>query len=244
MPDIFSQEEVKQTPVEAPSQTQPATQSLYEDLLKGIVNESGQPKYQSVDVALQALKASQEYIPQLKQKETALEAEVRQLKEELAKRSSVEEVVERLKAQQQPVLQDTPVHTGLDENAVLGILAKRDAEAVALANIKNVSDQLTAKYGDKAKDVLQQKVTELGISPQALKDLSAQSPAAVMALFGNSGIKSTSPVSNSFNLPMEKKEEVIERPAKSLLIGASTQDQIEFMRKIKAKVYADYGITE
>lgn len=244
MSDIFSPKEVKQTPVETPLPSIPSP-SLYEDLLKDIVNESGQPKYQSVDVALQALKASQEYIPQLRQKESALEAEVRQLREELAKRSSVEEVVERLKQAQAPTApQITTVPSGLDENAVLGILAKRDAETVALANIKSVSDRLTAKYGDKAKEVLQQKITELGISAQSLKELSAQSPAAVFALFGGSGVKPTSPVSSSYNLPLEKKEGVLERPTKSLLVGASDKERIEYMRKIKADVYAKYGITE
>ncbi|MGL4584094.1 MAG: hypothetical protein ACRCVU_14075 [Flavobacterium sp.] len=244
MTDIFATEQPVVTQPQVVENTTTSS-NPYDTLLAEIKNEAGQPKYQSVEVALQSLKASQEYIPQLKQKESALEAELAQLKAELEKRKTVEETVERLAAQQQPVVKETPSISGLDENAVLGILAKRDALNVANANINKVQETLVGKYGDKAIEVLNQKSIELGISVQAIKDIAATSPAAALALFGQAATtKMVSPVSSSFSVPMQKKEDALQRPVKSLLSGASTADQIAFMRQIKAKIMADNGFTE
>jgi hypothetical protein len=65
----------------------------------------------------------------------------------------------------------------------------------------------------------------------------------VLALF-NTKQPSTTPTSSSYNFGLQTPtQEVVKRPEKSLLCGSSSKDQMEFMKQIKAEVYAKHGIT-
>ena len=244
---VFSQQDqATQPPAE---QQQQAPANAYQDLLAGIKNEAGLPKYATIDEALKALAHSQAYIPEVKGQLTQAEQELARLRADLEQRNSLEEVVSRLAKPNQPEpVVNQPSGSGLDESAVMKLvqqhLEQREATTVATANQQQVEAALRAKFGDKATDVVKQRASELGLTPQALGELSSKSPQAVLALFNTSGT-SPKPTTSSVNIPSTFHQAlVLERPTKSLLTGASAKEQAAYMAQVRAQVYQENGINQ
>lgn len=241
-----------QNPAATPpvEQQQQAPTNAYQDLLNGIKNEQGLPKYATIDEALKALAHSQAYIPDVKNQLTQREQELVQLRAELEQRKSLEEVVSRLATQNQPEpVVNQPAGSGLDESAVMKLvqqhLEQREATTVAQANELQVSDALRAKYGDKSASMVEQRAAELGLTKQALGELSRKSPQAVLALFNAPGAAAPKPTTSSVNIPANfKPDSTLERPTKSLLTGASMKDQAAYMAQVREKVYKEHGINQ
>lgn len=245
---VFGEQAPATQPAVDPQQQAPA--NAYQDLLAGIKNEQGLPKYATLDEALKALAHSQAYIPDVKNQLTQREQELVQLRAELEQRKSLEEVVSRLATQNQPEpVANQPVGSGLDESAVMKLvqqhLEQREATTVAQANELQVSDALRAKYGDKSAAMVEQRAAELGLTKQALGELSRKSPQAVLALFNTSGASAPKPTFSSVNIPAgNKPDTTLERPTKSLLTGASMKDQAAYMAQVREKVYKEHGINQ
>jgi hypothetical protein len=244
-PDIFaaSQEQVK-----APDQ---APQTEYADLLKSIVNENGQQKYDSLPKALEGLTHAQQYIPQLKTELQLKEQELVTLRNELAQRASVEDVVTRLTAQKQDLEGQgkPPESSGLNEQAVLQLVQQALGQAKATDQAKQnhaqVQQALSSKFGDKAAEVVASKARELGTTTDQLGQLASQNPAMVLALFNTSAQPIVKPTTGSVNLPSYQQERPpLERPAKSVLSGATSKQQKDYMLKVRDEVYARHGITQ
>lgn len=238
----FNSNQSQETPVQEPSQA-----SAFTDQLSKIRNEKGEQKYNSVDTALEALSHSQSYIPQLKTDLEAKEAEIARLTEELNKRAAVEDVVTKLTAQQaQP--ETTPQVSGLNEQDVLNLVqnfsTKQQQEQAALANEKKVSDALFGQYGEKTQEVVSTKAAELGMTVEALQNLSRTSPQAALQLFGSVSGKTAPRTSGSVNIPPSytTNSTDVAPPEKSLLRGASTKEQIDYLRKIRESVYQKHNI--
>lgn len=248
-PGIFDQQVAEP---QQQQQQQPSTEVNFADLLKDIRNESGEQKYDSLPKALEGLKNAQAYIPQLKTELQTKDAEIANLKAKLEQAGALEEVVSRLTAsQQQPTGKEQPPATnGLDEQAVMNlvknVLQQSEQQKSAQSNIVKVQDALTAKFGDKTVEALEAKAKELGTTRQQLGELASQNPALVLALFGTSVSTGVKPTTGSVTIPSsyQPPREELKRPEKSLLSGATSKDQAEFMRKIKEDVYAKYGVTE
>lgn len=232
----------QETPAQDPSQT-----SAFTDLLGKIRNENGEQKYNDIPKALDALAHSQSYIPQLKSEVEAKEAEIKRLTEELNKRAAVEDVVQKLTAQQaQP--ETTPRVSGLSEQEVLNLVqnfsAKQSAQTQAINNEKQVSDALFSKFGEKTGDVVASRAAELGMTVEALKTLSQTSPQAALQLFGTQVQPSARATSGSINIGVQPQRESLDvpRPEKSLLRGATTNEQIDYLRKIRESVYKKHNV--
>lgn len=252
-PNMFQDEvpaQVTPTQEAAPQNTSVPADDQLANLLTGIKNENGQPKYDSVPKALEGLAHAQAYIPQLKAELSQRDQEIARLREELNKRESVEDVVSRLTAtQRENESQGTPPATsGLNEEAVLQLVQKalgqQKAYDQAAQNQAQVQQALTSKFGEKAHEAVKAKASELGISPQKLGQLASESPAMVLALFNTSAQPTVKPTTGSQHIPATYMPEQpkLERPAKSLLSGATSKEQTEFMRKVKADVYAKLGV--
>jgi hypothetical protein len=212
--------------------------SLFADQLKSITAEDGRAKYNSVDDALKALKHSQEYIPQLKGKVDSYEAKIAQLEAELAKRSSVEEAVSRLTATESQTAQPAQ---GLDvqavESLVSQVLSKREQQGVAQQNEKVVEQALAEKFGANAYAELRNKASELGMPVGDLRKLAQQSPKAFLAFFPDKTRDAQYNLSgiNTAAIKPAEKSTVVARPEKSVLMGASSQEQAaEFRRHYEA----------
>lgn len=241
---VFTDQAVQAT---QPQVTQ-AAPNPYEDLLKGIKNEAGLPKYATLEDALNALKHSQDYIPQVKSQLSQKEQELADLRAKLEQTASLEEVVSRLTKPNQPEPQDNhPKGSGLDESAVMQLVQQQlEANArsqSAYSNQQQVETALKAKYGDKTADVVKQRAAELGLTPQALGELSSKSPQAVLALFNTQGSQGPKPTTSSVNTSsFSQPQPTLERPTKSLLTGASSKEQAAYMTKIREEVYRKNGI--
>jgi len=232
----------QETPVQQPSQ-----ESAFTNQLSMIKNENGEQKYNDVPKALDALAHSQSYIPQLKSEVDTQAAEIARLTEELSKRAAVEDVVGKLTAQQaQP--ESTPQVSGMNEQEVLNLVqnfsAQQSAQTQASSNEKQVSDALFGQYGDKTQEVVASKASELGMTVEALQSLSQTSPQAALQLFNQaSGSPAPKATSGSVNIPTSfQKEEGLAPPEKSLLRGASTKEQIEYLHKVRDAVYQKHNV--
>lgn len=229
---------------ETPEQVVTPQGDVFGDQLKAITAEDGRQKYGTVEKALDALAHSQTLIPTLQQQLAALEQEKTQLREELAKRDGVQEVVDSLTTHQQQVNEGNPSVTQFGEEDVVKILEQRNAMSTQQGNTQKVNDTLINTYGDKAAETVANKAKELNTTPQALEELARTSPDMVLALFQTKQT-STSFTGSTYNIGHQTpKREALKRPEKSLLSGAKSSDQMEFMRQVKAEVYAKHGITE
>lgn len=246
-PDVFNS-----TPAEPQQQQQVPAPSgdAFSDLLKHIVNENGQQKYDSIPKALEGLAHAQNFIPQLKSEVQTKDAEIARLRAELEQKQALEEVVGRLTATQQTNVKDEPpVTSGLDEQAVMNLvrqtLAQKEQQESAQSNILKVQETLSSKYGEKTVEVLEAKARELGTTRQELGKLASQNPQLVLALFNVTASSGAKPTTSSVTLPSsyQPAREELKRPEKSLLSGATSAEQRDFMRKIKEETYAKYGVT-
>lgn len=242
---LFSQEQ--------PTQEVPATSSVdaLATKLFAIKNEQGEPKYDSLEKALGALDASQKFIPQLKDENERLKAELEALRADVSKRETVEEVIARFTTNRQPT---ETAHTseapkGLDEAAVQEMLQRtlteREEQTVASQNVSSVRNALVAKYGEKAQEQVSAKARELGLSMDQVSQLAASAPQAVLSWFQASPSPSGAPLRSTVSLPQNNGPDKLKAPEKSLMRGgASGKDLAEFMARIKQEVYRENDITE
>ena len=236
---VFSNDKEKQTP----AITDPS-QSAFSDQLGMIKNDEGAQKYDTVAKALDALAHSQAFIPQLKAEAEGKEAEIVELKKQLASRATVEDVVSRLTPDPEPEVGIPPQTVGLGKEDVLKMLetftTDRATASQAQANEAQVSNMLRSKYGDKTSEVLSNKAQEMGMSVQDLQALAQKSPIVVQSMFQLSGESTT--FTQSDYSPREEVRAPLEPPTKSLLRGASTKDQVEYFHKIRDEVYKKHDV--
>lgn len=245
MSDSLFNDEGTPTPASNPLET---SAELFATKLMSIRNERGEPKYDSIEKALDALNHSQTYIPQLKHEKETLEQEVARLREDLAKRQGVEEVIARLSPQphtEAPTTQAAPV--ALDEAAVQQMLQRAltaaESKKLAEQNLSAVRTALVAKFGEKAADEVKTKAAALGLPMSEVDRIAATSPSAVLAWFNaSSPASSSAPVRSTVTLPPSGDPTKVSRPEKSILRGASSKDQAEFMRRIREEVFREHGI--
>lgn len=248
---VFDQNTLKTTTTVAPI----GSPDVLADKLKSIVNKDGQPKYNDIEKALDALVHSQTHIERLEAEAAERNAELEKVRTRAAEAEALETIIERLRPTN-PEEKKTTSTTGTSEAATVAQLEevierglqRREAMKQAQDNLKLVNDTLLAKFGgdmNKTKEAVAAKAQELGLSPANLAALSSQSPAAVLAYFGETAGRASPTVSSSTTLlsPPSNDDE-LKRPEKSLLLGAKTKDQKAFMAEIRKQVYKKHGITE
>lgn len=234
-------------PTQAPAQIVPETDKLT-TMLAEIKNEQGEAKYGSLEDAMKALAHSQAYIPELKTQLQEREAELANLRLDMAKQQGVQETLSRFTtAPQEPQVDQTPVQEPTQDIEALvsrqfSAFTQRQAEE---ANLKSVDDAVLSMYGEKAGDFISTKSKELGLTPQALESMAKTSPKAAMALLGIEGKpRNVSGVNaGSYRTDgMAPKTERVQKPAKSLMGGAASKDVAAFMQAIREEVYSDFGV--
>lgn len=244
--NVFSTQEPTQSGT--PDATANPDLTALADQLKGITNVDGNPKYDTLPKAIDALANSQRHIPELQTKLDTVAAENLALKEKLAKAEAVEDVVTRLtQNQQEPQQGATPQVSGLDENAVVDLVnrlnSQNTAQVVAENNERLVNDSMLEKFGEKAGAVVASKAAELGISVEALQKQSRENPQLVLAAFGQQSSVPSQPTTGSVNIPANSPivPERVQAPDRVLRTQA---EQVAFLKQIRAEVYEEHGITE
>lgn len=144
-------------------------------------------KYQSVDEALKSVPHAQKHIQ-------TLESELANVKEELLKRRTTEELIDTFKSDYQP--EYTPQGESFDQDRLYEVvdqtIAARERQKVAKQNTNQVVGKLTEKFGDKAEEAYINIAKESGLTIQQLNVLASSSPGAVLKLAGLSVSQSTS----------------------------------------------------
>lgn len=224
------------------------TPQTTDDLLASIKNESGEQKYKSVEDGIKALASSQAFISTLISEKRELEAKLHQSQEQVNKSKSIEDVLKELTAKDsepKPKVEDPPVGTSVSEETIAALvkneLEKSAKNAQEVHNASEVQNALISKFGDKAPDVIAAKAAELGTTPKELGDLAKKNPKMVLSLF-NTGKAQVTPTSSSINLPTNPAPIELESPTKSLLLGATSNEQRDYMKKVKDAVYAKYNV--
>lgn len=257
MSDLFADKKADQQPIPQntdsvntppPAEDSQAPTNLFADQLSMITNERGEQKYSNVEDALKALAHSQQHIRTLETERQTKDAELAAVKEKLDKLGDIDQLVERLQPQQTPPAEPAAQPAaGLTEEKVLELLQAQQqqsqAEQVAAANVQQVHEALVSSYGEKAQEIVVAKAQELNMSPVDLGKLSEQNPALVLSLFGKQQAPIVQPTQSNLNIPpINPSEDKLGKPEKSLLAGATSKEQTEFMRKIREEVYRENGV--
>ena len=220
----------------------------FADQLSQIKNGDGAQKYSDVPSALQALGQSQSHISTIETENKTLRDALSAKDVELEKLGSVEDTVAKLLRTNDPQPATTaPVENVLNDEAVNKLLDARldlrDQQKVETDNYGAVDKILSDKFGEKAGEQITSVISSLGMSVDGFKELSRKSPQAALALFNQSTQAGAQPTSSSINIqPNKNQTPTLEKPTKSLLQGATSQEQKAFMAKIKADVYAKHGV--
>lgn len=240
---IFSNNPNPQTPANqdgnqgTPSNV-PQDQALL-TLLGEIKNERGEPKYKSLPDALNALKHSQEYIPQLT---TQLAQKDSELETARAAAARIEELERSIQALTRP--SDTPVTptVGMTEEQVAEFvnrtLSANQAEAKRRENGGAVASALQAKFGQDAEKQFNAKAEELGIPVAELHALAGKSPKAVLAYFQLVPAATGAPPASTTNTAAVQphQDTYVTRNKNSALIGATTEELIAERKNANAMV--------
>lgn len=150
-------------------------------------------KFASVEDLAKGKLQSDQFIEQLKNELRDVRNIVATQDRQLATLNSKFSILDRLEGNpnpnsNQPVAPnptpEPPVVQGLTEADVLKLVERRDANAVAAQNKRDVDATLTKTLGDKAASFVLQRAAELGMEPKALHDLALKSPKAFYSVLG------------------------------------------------------------
>ena len=189
-------------------------------------------KYKSAEDALKSVPHAQEHIK-------TLEEEMAQLKEELTRRKTAEELLDELKSGTQSTENTTQVQE-FDQDRLMQLvnqtIEQKEQQSKAQQNAKTVANRFTEQYGAKAEDAYNQIAKDAGLTVEQLNNLAATSPNVVMKLAGFESKPTTiGKPSSSINtqaLNNTKPTELSARVPK----GASTKDMLAAWRAAGEKV--------
>ena len=146
-------------------------------------------KYANPDVLAKSYYHSEKHIRQL-------EAELAEERKQKATLSSVEEAIKKLQEKGNTPLEETPpsgeprepvkVPSGLSEEDARNLFLKMKQDEQAASNLAEVQAKIKAKTGsdEAAVKFINSKAAELGISASRLRELSQETPSAVLKLLG------------------------------------------------------------
>lgn len=222
------------------------------DLLKGIVTEDGRQKYASIEDALKALAHAQKFIPELQGENSLYKQELEELKKKIEAVSNVDEVVERLlekrnqtEKKEEPKVENQTETPNIEE-AFEQFLAKREAANSFKANVESVTGELRKRFGDKAAEATAARLSELGMDNSSIEQLAGKNPRAALELLLPNSTKTSAPATgtsvNTAKFIDKPEEKPIEKPSKSMLAGASSKEQTDYLRSVKESVFKRLGV--
>lgn len=194
-------------------------------------------KYQTVEDALKSIPHAQSHIQKL-------EEEMKQAREELAKRKAAEELLEEFKTQGMPENKAAPLDMEALTKVVENALSAKEAQKAAQNNINTVVNAFNSKFGEKGPEQYKLLAQETGVPLEALNKLAATSPQAVFRLAGLEA-KSFTPgkTSSSVNTTtMQSQGQALSVKVKP--VGASTKELVSAWRNAGELVKQELGIKE
>ena len=229
---IFKSESTQTPAATETAQAQEPVQTVdaYADLLATIKSADGRQKYADVMSALKSLPHANDHI-------SRLEAEMEELRGEVAKRRSAEEVLQRLESrtQEQP---EQPSGNAVDlaqlERLVDSRLTARQMAELQASNLKSVVSKVAEVYGDKAEAMFYTTAKEAGLTMEQINNLAATAPAAVLKLVGvqGKGFNIPAKTTSSFNTEAMNNNGQVQ-PSAKVRYGATTKEMVTAWRNAK-----------
>jgi len=143
-------------------------------------------KYKSLEDALKSIPHAQGHI-------SNLEKELAELRDDLGKRLSAEEALNKiLEERQRSEVEGTPppdFSPDTLKNLVKDTYKEMSEEERRSHNVTTADQAVREKWGDKAAEMLRNKAEELGVGVQFLQDTAAHSPKAFFNLIGLDGVQ-------------------------------------------------------
>lgn len=205
------------------------------NLLNGIKNERGEPKYKTLKDAIIGLQNAQTYIPDLKKSLSERDQEIETLRKEANRIAELEDTVRNLTEQRsdggtQPRSLTAQEIAELVNRSLDTTLSQRETVKTQKQNLDLVVGSMTAAFGADAEKKFYDKATELGMSVEEFNALAAKSPKMVLSALGVSDKQaprtSSPPTQGTINSTglTPRTDTFVGRNTKSTLIGATTQD--------------------
>lgn len=261
---IFEQNNGEQTPASqeqsilatdaAQSQSNP-----WDNLLKDIKNEKGEPKYKTVEDALNGLKHAQEFIPKIKQEKTEAELKIEQMEAELTRLKGLENTVFEL-TQKQEQTQTSGVALNEEDIAKLveRTLSQKQQDEFRKKNQEVVVSTLVEQFGKEAETVFYGKAKELGLTVEEMNALAAKTPKAVLSLLGVSEkgahkqpIPSPSPGRINSEGFQQAPQTYLGREENKVMLGATTSDVLKavdsaskLVEELQSQGLSTYDLTD
>ena len=162
-------------PVLDPVQAAPAL-AIPEEL-KDLVGEG--KKYATAEEALKSIPHAQQHIG-------SMEQEMADMREDLAKRKAVEEVLQEINKTPTDIVPEPQITEDQLDALIDNRLTAKTFKDKQDANTSEVINTFVDMYGDKekAQEIYVKKAADLGLSIEQLNTLSASSPQAVYTMFG------------------------------------------------------------
>ena len=172
-----------------------------------------------------------------------LKTEMGELRTELDKRLSAEDMVAQIKREREELnaSQTTPENTTpqLDAQGVTDLISQtldqRSTQQTADVNMAAADAKMKALYGnDKAHEVMQKKAQELNLSVEFLAGVAAKSPEAFYAVLGIADSKSTTTPAMTASTT---NTEAVSKVNESVQVTVDTWNSFEALRKSDPKRY-------
>lgn len=176
------------------------------DWLAKVVEQKGE-KFQDPNELAKGYTHAQEHIQNLM-------TQIEEMKEDLGKQDYMKEVLDRLDANKaapaggETASKDT--NSGTDNSGnqpavsveqikelVTETLTKQEADNTARQNLEETDRQLSEAFGTDAKDRVEERRVQLGMTTERMKQLAQESPSAFMALMGEAPSKETNQTTTS-----------------------------------------------
>jgi len=191
-------------------------------------------KYSSAEEALRSVPHAQNHIQ-------TLESELAELKDELSKRKTTQELLDEIKSGVQPAA-NTTQETGLNQDNIMELvnqtLKQNEQKKTAQANASQVASKFSEKYGSNAESVYNSLAKDLNLTPQKLNELAATSPNLVLRLADLEPNVKTNVSKSSGSVNTEALAQNKTQPELSARVpkGAKTSDLVNAWRAAGEKV--------
>lgn len=235
---IFSsdQEEAPKT-TEATSQESVATPSApsIPTELQDYVGEG--KKYKSMDEVYKAFPNAQKHI-------STLETEMAQLKEELQKRRTAQELLDDIRngiKQPESTSQGVELNQDVVSEIVRKELTRTKQSELQEQNTSLVRDSFLNTFGDKAEAMYNKIAEDSGLSVAELNSLTAKSPKAVLRLAGLEGKKQSIPGKTSSDVNTQSLNTNIQQNDGKLGLYPNSKDLANAWKASRDKVLAQYN---
>lgn len=226
---VFNSEVTAEPTKVTANQDSTPTGASSSDQMSAFIGEN--KKYATVEAALSSIEHSQNHIAKLEAENASIKAAQEELRKELSKRQTAEEIISKMGEAKQKQTQsaefDLESVTRAAREAAMGVLSQNKIEETMNNNELLVSRALQNTYGAEVMDKLTSKAAKLGMSIADLQEMSRSKPAVVLEMFGLDSTSASARVptktKGSVNQESLSSQMSPQQPRKSIMGASNSQ---------------------